>query len=51
MGWLGQFRSKPCQVFGVHGEESIATSFAADLEIKFGWDTMAPPPGHSMSLD
>ena len=48
---LSQFRSKPRQVFVVHGEESIATGFAADLKIKFGWDTMAPPPGHSVSLD
>ena len=51
LSWLGQFRSKPRQVFVVHGEESVATGFAEDLKIKFGWDAMAPQPGYSVSLD
>ncbi len=51
LSWLGHFRSKPRQVFVVHGEESVATGFAADLKSQFGWDAMAPPPGHSVGLD
>jgi metallo-beta-lactamase family protein len=44
------FRSKPRQVFVVHGEEAVATGFAADLQTRFGWDAMAPTPGHSVIL-
>lgn len=51
LSWLGHFRSKPRQVFVVHGEESVATGFAADVKTQFGWDAMAPPPGHSVNLD
>jgi metallo-beta-lactamase family protein len=49
--WLGHFRSKPRQVFVVHGEDTVATGFAADLHTRFGWDTMAPTPGFSVVLD
>lgn len=51
LAWLGHFRSKPRQVFVVHGEETVATGFAADLQKQFGWDAMAPEPGHSAILD
>ena len=51
LAWLGHFRSKPRQVFVVHGEEAVATGFAADLQKQFGWDVMAPEPGHSAILD
>lgn len=51
LAWLGHFRSKPRQVFVVHGEETVATGFAADLHKQFGWDAMAPAPGHSVTLN
>ena len=51
LAWLGHFRSKPRQVFVVHGEETVATGFAADLQTQFGWDAMAPLPGQSVILD
>jgi len=51
LGWLGHFRSKPRRVFVVHGEETVATGFAAELQTQFGWDALAPSPGHSVILD
>ncbi len=51
LAWLGHFRSRPRQVFVVHGEDSVATGFAADLQRQFGWDAQAPLPGHSVILD
>jgi len=51
LAWLGHFRSKPRQVFVVHGEETVATGFAADLQTQFGWDAVAPVPGHSVILN
>jgi metallo-beta-lactamase family protein len=51
LNWLGHFRSKPRQVFVVHGEETVATGFAADLRSRFGWDALAPTPGASVTLE
>jgi len=51
LSWLGHFRNKPRQVFVVHGEASVATGFAADLQARFGWDAMAPSPGQSVILN
>ncbi|MBN8773475.1 MAG: MBL fold hydrolase [Thiobacillus sp. 63-78] len=51
LAWLGHFRDRPRQVFVVHGEDSVATGFAADLQKQFGWDAQAPLPGHSVVLD
>lgn len=51
LAWLGHFREKPRQVFVVHGEDAVATGFAADLHTQFGWDAMAPTPGYSVILD
>ncbi|OZA28824.1 MAG: MBL fold hydrolase [Hydrogenophilales bacterium 17-64-11] len=51
LAWLGHFRGRPRQVFVVHGEDSVATGFAADLQRQFGWDAQAPLPGHSVVLD
>jgi metallo-beta-lactamase family protein len=51
LAWLGHFRSKPRRVFVIHGEEAVATGFAADLQTQFGWDAMAPAVGHSVILD
>src|SRR5512143_3617447 len=50
LAWLGHFRSKPRKVFVVHGEETVANGFAADLQTRFGWDAMAPTPGQSVML-
>ena len=51
LAWLGHFRSRPRKVFVVHGEEAVATGFAADLQAQFSWDATAPAPGHSVILD
>jgi len=51
LAWLGHFRDRPRQVFVVHGEDSVANGFAADLQKQFGWDAQAPLPGHSVVLD
>lgn len=51
LAWLGHFRSKPRQVFVVHGEETVAKDFAADLKTQFDWDATAPVPGHSVILE
>lgn len=51
LGWLGHFRTAPRRVFVVHGEEAVATSFAADLEAQFGWSAAAPAPGQGVLLD
>ena len=51
LGWLGRFRSKPGKVFVVHGEDTVASGFAADLRTRLGWDAMAPTPGQSVVLE
>jgi metallo-beta-lactamase family protein len=51
LNWVGHFHSKPRQVFVVHGEETVATGFAADLQSQLGWNAMAPTPGQSFNLD
>ncbi|MDP3420533.1 MAG: MBL fold metallo-hydrolase RNA specificity domain-containing protein, partial [Thiobacillus sp.] len=51
LAWLGHFRSKPRRVFVVHGEETVANAFAADLQTQVGWDAMAPEPGFSVVLE
>jgi len=51
LAWLGHFRSKPRQVFVVHGEETVAKDFAVDLKTQFDWDAMAPAPGHGVILE
>ncbi len=51
LAWLAHFRSRPRRVFVVHGEDAVATGFAADLQARFGWDASAPTPGQSVILD
>lgn len=51
LAWLGHFRSKPRQVFVVHGEETVAKDFAADLKTQFDWNAMAPAPGQGVILE
>jgi metallo-beta-lactamase family protein len=49
--WLGHFRSQPRRVFVVHGEDSVATGFAAGLQARFGWNAEAPLPRQSVVLE
>ncbi len=51
LNWLGHFRNTPRQVFVVHGEETVATAFAGEVQKQFGWEVMAPAPGYSVILD
>ncbi|MFN3543238.1 MAG: MBL fold metallo-hydrolase RNA specificity domain-containing protein [Thiobacillus sp.] len=51
LAWLSHLRSRPRGVFVVHGEETVAQGFAADLQQQFGWDAQAPMPGQSVVLD
>lgn len=51
LAWLGHFRSKPRQVFVVHGEETVAKDFAAGLKTQFDWNAMAPAPGQGVILE
>jgi len=51
LAWLGHFRSKPRQVFVVHGEETVAKDFAADLKTQFDWNATAPAPGQGVILE
>jgi len=51
LAWLGHFRSKPRQVFVVHGEETVAKDFVADLKTQFDWDATAPAPGQGVILE
>jgi metallo-beta-lactamase family protein len=51
LAWLGHFRSKPRQVFVVHGEDTVATGFAADLQAQLGWNATAPTSGQGVILN
>ena len=50
LAWLGHFRQPPRKAFVVHGEDTVATGFAADLRTELGWDAEAPMPGTSVML-
>jgi len=50
LSWLGHFRRPPRKTFVVHGEETVAMGFAADLRTELGWDAEAPEPGTSVIL-
>ncbi len=50
LNWLGNFRKEPRRVFVVHGEDTVATGFAADLQERFGWNAEAPTPGQGVML-
>ena len=50
LSWLGHFRRPPRKTFVVHGEETVAMGFAADLRNELGWDAEAPAPGTSVIL-
>ncbi len=48
--WLGGFQQKPRKVFIVHGEDSVATSFAGYLHSELGYSTYAPYSGTQFDL-
>jgi len=45
LSWLGGFRRPPSQTFVVHGEESSALAFAAEIESRRRWKVRVPSPG------
>ena len=49
LAWLGHFRTRPRQVFVVHGEAAVAAGFAEELK-HLGWNASAPSPGQSLVL-
>ncbi len=50
IAWLKGFEKKPQKVFIVHGEDSVADSFAACLRNEYGYDTYAPYSGTRYDL-
>jgi len=50
LNWLAHFRNRPRKVFVVHGEDAVASGFAADLKTRFGWDARAPEAGERFEL-
>ena len=48
--WLQGFETKPKKVFIVHGEDTVATSFAECLKTEYGYDTYAPYSGTEYDL-
>lgn len=47
--WLGAFKRAPRACYVVHGEEEIATAFAALIRERLQWD--ATVPGHDMVVE
>lgn len=48
--WVSQFKEKPKKVFIVHGEDTVATSFAETLKIEYGQRAVAPYSGSEFDL-
>ncbi len=48
--WLSAFEEKPRKVFIVHGEDSVATTFAEQLKIEYGQRACAPYSGSEFDL-
>ena len=48
--WLGHFQSAPKRLFLVHGEEGVATVFAAKIHEKLGWTAHIPAHGEAFEL-
>ena len=48
--WIGAFRTKPKQVFVVHGDDAVAESFAQCLQEEHGMHAMAPYSGTKYDL-
>ncbi|MEG1848182.1 MAG: MBL fold metallo-hydrolase [Lachnospiraceae bacterium] len=50
LDWIQGFKQKPEQVFVVHGEDSVATSFATCLREEYGFKAYAPYSGTRFDL-
>lgn len=50
LDWIQGFTEKPGQVFVVHGDDEVATSFATCLEEEHGFRAMAPFSGTKYDL-
>lgn len=48
--WIGALKAAPQKVFIVHGEESVAESFAAHVRSAVGFDTVVPYSGDAFDL-
>lgn len=48
--WIGAFKEAPMKVFVVHGEESVAESFAEHVKSEVGFDAVAPYSGDAFDL-
>ena len=48
--WINGFEQKPAKVFVVHGENTVAASFAQCLKDDYGFDTYAPYSGTEFDL-
>ena len=51
LGWLGHFKKQPPHVFVVHGEESVALEFAAQMKTRLGWDAHVPENGDTYETE
>ena len=45
LDWLGGLENAPKKVFVNHGEDGVTDEFAATINQKFGWETVAPYNG------
>lgn len=45
LDWLGGLKNTPKKVFVNHGEDIVTDEFAATINQKFGWETVAPYNG------
>jgi metallo-beta-lactamase family protein len=50
LAWLQHFRAAPEQLFLVHGEEDVATAFAACIEQRTGWHAHLPAQAETVTL-
>ena len=48
--WIGGFKTKPKQVFVVHGDDAVADAFAGCLSEEYGYNAMAPYSGTRYDL-
>lgn len=50
LDWVSNFQRPPHQTFVIHGEESVALTFADRLRTNHGWRVMVPGPGQCVQL-
>lgn len=49
--WMSSIKTKNCRVFVVHGEDTAAESFAAEVKKQFGYEVTVPHWGEIFDLD